>query len=81
MDLRGPRLTIVDHLQVEGLPLVEVIQVLHGNDQAELQDGQSCTVEQDAHHQVSSDTSTGISISGVPPPRHPLPPYRAACSR
>lgn len=33
--------TVVDHLQVERLAFVDVIQVFHGNDEAQLQDGQS----------------------------------------
>lgn len=33
--------TVVNHLQVERLPFVHVVQVFYGNDEAELQDGQT----------------------------------------
>lgn len=38
---RGSLYTVVNHLQVEWLPFVDVVQVLHGDDEAELQDGQT----------------------------------------
>ena len=33
--------TVVDHLEVEGFPVIDVIQVLHGDDQTQLQDGEA----------------------------------------
>lgn len=35
-------LTVVDHLQIEGLSFVDVVQVFHGDDEAQFQNGQAC---------------------------------------
>lgn len=37
------RRTVVNHLQVERLSLVHVVEVFHGDDQTQLQDGQTCS--------------------------------------
>lgn len=54
----------MNHLQVERLSFVNVVQVFHGDDEAELQDGQTCE-----HGQISLRTLTPPMLRGrsLPP--------------
>lgn len=50
--------TVVDHLQVEGFSIVDDAQVFHGDDQAQLQDGQTC-------REKKRLTELSLNLSGV----------------
>jgi len=57
-DVVFPGRTVVNHLQVEGLSFVDVVEVFHGDDEAQLQDGQTYGQREENTH---IHTYTGVT--------------------
>lgn len=60
------RPTVVNHLQIERLSFVDVVEVLHGDNQTQLQDRQTCQGRRNLRFNLSVKLRTGLRWTVLP---------------